>query len=358
MNQHQIELQRAIAEIENHYPANDFITTYKDFLKHREILHLYQFNMNVFCSLIDLSFYLWVSKDRINRASLLRISKKYLEIANSRKDIPEETATKMFELFRQVIVFENLNLAKRTIEELKVTINSMLIGVTLTERQLYWLIENIDKSYNILNRILRQPKKSAVISKWARKNYNNDIYRQRRAEMASWIIDEDPTFEINIQTLITDFEYINKLEELLIKEYEDEYAAHKTVEDQLRPIFIDPNALFALPEDDDIKEKFLFNEPKFEGIKRFYDIGKNFNEEYQYFKPNLAELSDHFYSNLDSIFKVSMAWSIAYSRLTKPIKTKMLKKYYSHERINTFLKIGKKIKSVELLEWLMKKNNS
>ena len=83
MNTIELEINRAITELENTYPSNNLISCYQDFLKHRDFLHLYQYNEKVFISLIDLTLNLWNSDKRINRASLISVTKKYFKQAES-----------------------------------------------------------------------------------------------------------------------------------------------------------------------------------------------------------------------------------------------------------------------------------
>jgi len=138
LNSIELEINRAIAEVENAYPSNNIISCYRDFLKHRDYLHFYQYNEAVFVSLIDLTFDLWNSNKRINRASLVSVTKRYFKKAETKINITNQTATKIFKLFQQIVYFEYLKLSKETVDKTKKAINSIMIGVKLKEKELQW----------------------------------------------------------------------------------------------------------------------------------------------------------------------------------------------------------------------------
>ncbi len=344
MNPRQTEIQRAIAKIKNIYPPDDLITTYKDFLKHRDVLDLYQFNPRVFNALVNLTHSLWRSKNRINRYSLINITKKYFTKSEQKHKLPSDITAKLFFLFKSIVLDEDIDLSIKTIEKMKYPINNMLKGIRLTNKEVEHLILNSQKSDYALNRVLRYPFPNKLISNWARENYNRDLARPRRAEISSWLLDEDWAFEIDKETLILDFEYLNKLERGNFEKYTEEMEFFKLVNDEINPVFSPEMNLFDY--------SFDMLHPVLKQIKRFYGtaISKDFQS--QDWKLDIKELEKHFYSSIENIYSISMAWSIAYSRLNNKRKTVLLKKYYSTEIYWTYFKIAKRIKSVELLEWL------
>ena len=50
-----------------------------------------------------------------------------------------------------------------------------------------------------------------------------------------------------------------------------------------------------------------------------------------------------------------MIWAIGYSRLDNQTKENLLKKYYCEESYYSLFRVSKKIKQVDLLEWLLDK---
>jgi len=349
MNSRQLEINRTICEIENIYPADNLIVTYKDFLKHRDFLCYYQYNSKVFYSLVYLTLKLWNTEKRISRQSLVHQTKRYFSKSENRNNIPKEIKSKLFELFRQIVVFENLKLNNRSLEYLKNSTNNLLIEIKLSNDQIRFLFDNVNKSNHVLNRILRYPEKSKIISSWARENFENDLFRHRRAEMAGWIIDENPAFEIDVETLKFDFEYLNIQDTKSFEKYEDELSYYNLIQDEVNPIFEgDGGDIFESKR----KYEYSITKPELKLNKRFYGSAIVEDYETREIKLNIERLKESFYSNIENIYKVSMAWSIAYSRLTNKQKTVLLKKYYSPDIYYTYLRIGKKMKNVSLLEWL------
>ena len=230
----------------------------------------------------------------------------------------------------------------------------MLLGVKLLDNEIELLCSNTHKSPIILNRVLRYPYPNKIISDWAKHNYESDFAVDRRAEMAGWLLDEDPEYTIDLETLKSDFENLNQKEEINYKKYIEEFDFYQLIQKDFNPIFEDPERCLFDPN----LTQYDVKPPEFKEVKRFYGSAINYKyvgEDGIEFKPELKldDLSKKFYANIDNILKVSIAWSIAYSRLPIEIKTKLLKNHYSEEVHFTFFKIGKRIKSIEFLEWLI-----
>lgn len=370
MNKERIkELRRSIAEIENPYPKDDLIMNYSDFLKIRDFLRHYQFNPIVFNNLLKLANDEWKSGKRINRLSLLQMTKRYLHVAQkpTKQDyhikgsqnnitLSLDTRIQMFELFKKSIDDIN-NIHVKQIEEVSRICNNILINIELTEIEEEWLCHRVEASNHILNRILRYPSKSKVISKWAKDNFKNDKFRIRRAELVAWILDEEPDFVIDRQTLIDDFEYLNKYDSEAIKIYEDEVIANKIIESELGDFF--PKKRWYGSDDFDSEpsnKTFVdISEPELNLARRFYPIPIDSTKEYPLQIPDYDKLKLDFYDELKIIQKITMIWSITYSRLDNKIKSALLKKYYCDETYYSMYKVGKRTKNTELLGWILEK---
>ena len=345
-----IEINKSIAEIENISPANDIISSYQDFLKHREYLHFYQYNEAVFVSLIDLTHGLWNSNERISRASLISVTKRYIKKAETTFNIPTQTATKIFELFKEIVYSENLNLSKESVELAKKAINRMMIGIKLDDNQLQWLCDHSDHSDFMLNRLLRYHRKSHIISKWAKQNFEKDFARNRRSEITSWIIDENPKFKIDMETIGYDFEYQIIEDKKLVEIYKQEVDTYRFYEKEVRPLIPARNEPFV--DEDGIEYKLniqktpVLNRPRrhYNGHSKSY-LGFGLIPDFDHFYTDFYDKFDYHYNRI-------MAWSIAYSRLNIDKKISLLSEYYSSETYPTFLTIGKRLKSVEYFKWL------
>jgi hypothetical protein len=361
MNHRILEIQKAILEIENPYPKDDLITCYKDFLKVRNYLPYYKFNLNVFKSLINLTCKLWNSKERISRISLLESIKRYgyntiegrgfSTIEAKSSNMPFEINIRTFSLFKNC--FENPHwLSEKQIDEARKICNKLLINIRLESNDISWLCSNVEKSDLILNRILRYPAKSEIISNWAIKNYTQDKYRNRRAELVGWLIDQNPFFEVEKQTLIDDFEHSNMLDKEIIQNYENELEAQKVIERDLNGILSPQQNQLIYFGVDIGKQESIVSSPKLQLTKRLYKTTPDFSKHYDAYVPDYEIMNEQFHSNIDLTYKITMLWSIAYSRIEIGIKSELLKKYYSNDTYYSFIKICKRLKMKGLLEWL------
>jgi hypothetical protein len=369
MNQQTIQIQKAIDKIRNPYPDDKLISSYKDFLKFREFLPNYRFNPRVFHSLLKVTNETWHSRKRIGRMSLVDTLRRYLK--NNKNSVLElESRQLIFEIFRKSIE-EPEPVTQNHVRRIRAMLNSLLKNQPLTEKEEHWLCSHADLSEHIFNRILRYPVRSKVIHDWASENYNTDRYRLRRAEMAGWIISEKPDFEIDRQTLIDDFSYVNMLDRKQIQGYDDEAES-------IEFATLSKHAYFPTSKNDLINDVFLY-EAELESIaaeikfqRRPYPVpmipGKQMesypvkdhgNESdstgYPFSIPDFDLLEKEFYDNLEVFFRSTMVWSIYYSRLEKQQKVERLKKYYHEDTFRSFLKICSRMEAVELLKW-MKKN--
>ncbi len=356
-------IQRAIAEIDNPYPQDSFIINYKDFLKHRESLPFYKFNPNVFENLLDLSLSSWHTTERISRLSLLENIRRYSRDEESRSaylnanrkltSLPPGVKKKLFLLFKNC--FEEARvLTEKQLPEARKISNSLLLNIDLEETEERWLVTNYTLSPQILNRLLRYPKRSKIITAWVKEHYHDDKLRNRRAELSSWILDEDPSYNLNPQTLIEDFNYFNDLDRQAVQEVKETFELNRLLARQLGKNEVS-DRIFDIPGIDldpesDLELKSL------KLSKRFYNVPTIFSEDYFETFPDFDKLEAHFHQNLDTFLRVTMMWGIGYSRLTGEQKSELLIRYYSEEAENTFFRICQRCKLVGPLEWL-KKNN-
>jgi len=362
-----LSLKKAICALENPFPKDDLISCYSDFLKHREFLLYYQFNPAVLENLLEICNDLWTTEKRISRLSLLENIKKYLHckerrIINDAFQYHTKPSTQLalnikkqlFNIFKKVYEqSEYMSALQR--DTAKTLVNNMLMNIAFSPEEENWLIEHISLSNHILNRVLRYPAKSTIISEWAVGNFENDIYRNRRAELLSWLIDKTPNFVIQRQILIDDFNYFNIVDKKAIKLYKDELEANAAVgrefseflpklESENTNIYGDP---FYGNDSVDLTI------PELKLTRRFYDRSSYSNDTRDKPLPSFEMMHHNFHSNIDVIHSITMIWGIAYSRLKNEIKTKLIKNYLREETYNSILKVATKNKNISLLKWLM-----
>jgi len=69
-------------------------------------------------------------------------------------------------------------------------------------------------------------------------------------------------------------------------------------------------------------------------------------------EPDFEITAESFYSDFDNYYNRSMAWSIAYSRISIADKIKYIYRYYNDSIYPTFFNIGVRLKNVEYFKWL------
>ncbi len=370
MTDHQYrKVKKALLTIDPPYPPDDLVVTYADFLRIREDLPYYQFNCAVFSNLLRLATEKWNASDRISRLSLLQRIKQYYRGKSEHKGLPRpnysvKTANELplsvrqqvFDLFRKLFE-ESQHISSRQLEEARQIGNNLMINLALTEMEEKWLCEHATSSDYILNRLLRYPNQSMIISSWAANNLSNRAFSTRRAELISWLIDTDPTFVVDKQILIDDFDYLNKLDQQAIQAYEDELAANTFIERELS------NYLPKSPEynayEDVFEEKTVeLSAPELKLSKRPYPVAIDLSRNLPVFVPNFKQLWLSFHRNLTTFHQQTMVWGITYSRLDNSRKTALLKEYYNDKTVHSIFKIARKTKNAELLRWMLEQLES
>ncbi|MCG9881237.1 MAG: hypothetical protein MH472_11625 [Bacteroidia bacterium] len=364
MNKKRIkELQRLIIEFERPYPNNDLILSYSDFLLKRDYLIYYQFNPKVFYFLVKLADDTWDTGKRISRLSLLQNIKQYYKSAKQNNNkgpknidikpkLSLQTRILLFSLFKKTFE-QKLHIVPKQLEEARIICNYTLIDIELTSIEENWLCSNFHISNIILNRVLRYPKKSELISNWAKTNFHKDNLRTRRAELISWLIDQDSKFVVNQQTLVDDFEYLNKSDLQAIQDYDNEIDANKVIEMEFAE-YLPKKIEFNFFDGEYDEEVIDLTVPELNLSRRHYGTPKDNTKEYPISIPDFDKMRDYFYANLHTHQKVTMIWAIAYSRINNKKKYALLKRYYCNETYKSLFKVSKRIRNIELLKWLLK----
>ncbi|MCG3166481.1 MAG: hypothetical protein POELPBGB_02260 [Bacteroidia bacterium] len=357
MKSRTIQLKKAIAGIEHNYPPDDLLKSYKDFTRERELLPYYQYNQKVFESLVNIALDVWKGNERVNRASLIEFIKRYGNKNPDKKNLSAKTSSQLFELFRIVLTEGNPGISKNTFKEMKGQVNMILKDVKLKEEELQWMIDNLEKSEHFINRILRQPGKSKVVSQWAALNFYNFRYIERRAELIGRMLDEDAEFEVTQKLIIQDFENSLAKDVLALNGFNDELEAGEVLENQLRdvlPSFKLPR-LLSDKNSEPYDVPFMSSRPDLKLTKRFYPTPMLPEDDHDNKIPDFEKLRQQFYDNLDLTWRVSIGWGIAYSHLDNKEKCRLLQKHYSENVYLYYFRIGKQFKIMEFLNWLLEK---
>lgn len=120
-----------------------------------------------------------LNKTNKDKYRLLQLMKRQLaSVENKNKVLNQKQKNSLFELFEKNIKYSTYG----------DKVNSILIGIELSESQIKWLIDNIEVSPHILNRLLRYPKENDLVTGWAIEEYANGTYSERNSELLSKFI--------------------------------------------------------------------------------------------------------------------------------------------------------------------------
>jgi hypothetical protein len=234
----------------------------------------------------------------------------------------------------------------------------MLFQLPLNNEAIQWLCDNAFESEMVLNRVLKYPVKSEIITNWVKLNYDKDTLRNRRADLVGWMIDYDSNFEVSNQTLIDDFEYLNSLDIKAIENYQDELKATEMMEAEFKETMEnrDHTSISKSYTNTWLFPEFKVTPPELKQTKRYHKVFYNHKIQDETHKTayDFQKMRTYYYDNLSTFKENLMLWSTNYSRIDRREKSKLLKRYYSPENYYSFIKIAERNKLVGPLKWLLK----
>lgn len=361
-------VKKALLKTLNKQAPDNLILSYADFLKHRDYLKCYSFNPKVLDAMLDLNTCMWTSGARMNRLSLLEHTFYFLRKAvhfdparswnfypEINKKLKPETKERIFKVFK--MVFENLSFVPFSqTQSVKTICNRMMMNISLSAEAQLWLCEQSFSNSYALNRVLRYPEKSSIISAWVREHYYHPTFRFRRAEQLGWVLNEDPDHTVTEDFLLEDFEFLNEHDKKAIRNYGDELRANKLLmqdfSEFLRPR---PGSFDLFDDDDDDFNQPFTSEPELNLSRRFYHMemklvefeGRSFHI------PDFTASKIQFLVSIPDILNLTMVWAACYSRLSPAKKLTIYKRYFSPELTGSLLNIAKQTRDAHLLKWLL-----
>ena len=99
---------------------------------------------------------------------------------------------------------------------------------------------------------------------------------------------------------------------------------------------------------------FAFGKERIELVKRFYPVPTVHDKTADDWVPDFEALESFFEASHTSLLKVTMVWGIAYSRIDKKLKSKLLRKYYCPEAHYSISRVATKQGLLEVLKWMLK----
>jgi hypothetical protein len=352
----QQDLLKAIAKIEKPWPSDGIIGSYHDFLRHRDLIIYHQFNPTVFEQILDLALLNWSSAIKVSRHSLVMTIRRYVveQDVDTNNLIPP-IKIKLFDLFVLTLTHTD-RVPKGQRSEVEKWAAQLILGVQFESPQLRQLCDLALHHPKALNRALRYPAKSEIISNWAQENFGNKVLKLRRAEVVGWILDVNPAFEVDAKSIRSDFNYMNEMDRVAVSNVVMSEVVHQLFKTDWPTDFPIDNSIPVEPYEIEKKKlpPFAFGKDKVELIKRFYPVKTVYNKAADNWVPDFEALEEYFQQNQETLRKVTMIWGIAYSRIDKKRKSQLLHKYYCPETHYSIFRVATKHKLLDLLKWMAK----
>jgi hypothetical protein len=351
----QLDLQKVIAKLGKPWPNDNLISNYNDFLQHRDLIIYHRFNPVVFKNLVDLTLFHWTASQKVSRSSLVMTIRRYAsEQEADLNTLDLSVKIKVFELFKLTLQRPEF-IPQGQRDDVGKWSAQLVYGLLLEGTQLSDLCELALHHPKALNRVLRYPVQSLIISNWVAAHFEHPILRFRRAEAVGWMLDTNPEFEVDGAIIRRDFEHMNDLDRSAVTNLVMGDAVNELFNtDWLSEFPID----HTIPQDPfDSSQKppiFAFGKERIELVKRFYPVPTVYDKTADDWVPDFEALESFFEANHASLLKVTMVWGIAYSRIEKKVKSKLLRKYYCPETHYSISRVATKQGLLEVLKWMLK----
>lgn len=352
MNRKQIEIRRKIIEIRSLKPSDKMISSYEDFLRYKDILSAYKFNLTTFCNLVELTYMLWQSGKKTNKTSLLELISKYSGLNKHPEHVNDRTARQLFWLFRETNIKGVPGYSSATIIRMQSSSNKALKGIPLTNPEITELIENINRTRHILNRILRYPKASPLITEWIKSVFLMNSYRGRRPELIGWLLDENVDFMVKEQVIADDFEHFLQIDRELVNNYKVEHSKYISMLNEKKNSIDERIVRTGVTDWQDDYPWIGLTKPTLKLEQRIYNKSIELGGEPTIIVPDFENRTRDVYNRLDFYMRLTMLWGIAFSHHTKGVKQKLYMRFYEPELYPAAIKIAYRTKNVQFLEWL------
>jgi hypothetical protein len=165
------------------FKSYDTILKYYNFLRYSSFDEKFIVNfLNIIQPCID-------NRKRFQRKKMIKLLKVHLKKRPISKKLKLETTNLLFKFYESQI----LNSTDETSNDLSVIIKNL----ELNRENIKWLIQNAGKSNYILNRLLRYPVKSDMISDWAKNCLECNQFADRKSELLGYVLDKYPDYEFS-----------------------------------------------------------------------------------------------------------------------------------------------------------------
>lgn len=161
------------------------IKTFDDIIENKNQLKYSKYSLKTYSKILDIIIKKIDTKKRFQKEKSISIL-KWLNQKRNKKQLSRKIIDKIFYIYKNLIFNSNENICW--------SLSTLLKDQILSEHQLKWLTDNAIKSDFILNRVLRYPIKSRLISTWAKDNVNIEAFKKRNSEFIGLILNYYPDY--------------------------------------------------------------------------------------------------------------------------------------------------------------------
>jgi hypothetical protein len=187
-NQYLLNAVQAYLTIRPKKFGKSYFKDYQTIISNSELLRYSAFDENFIKGILNKIQPFIDNNKRYRRKEIIKLLKSHLKKRPRKFKLKPETTKALFKFYSSQIFKVN--------EELANDLSVILKDLELTDEQIQWLIDNSAKSKYILNRLLRYPQKSGLISMWAKYCLENDLHSERKSEIISYVLDANLNLEL------------------------------------------------------------------------------------------------------------------------------------------------------------------
>lgn len=183
-----------------------FLNSYKSIIENKNLIKQSLPDNGTLNILLDTIIFRISTNQRFQKLTLLKLIRSQLV----KEDLDDAIVDKLFFLFKEL--YTKLNSDNLWI------LSTLLKDVLLPDPNIYWLIENFEKSEHIQNRLLRYPDTNKTISNWASDCIDKHILSDRFSELIGLKLNFEPDYSHPNSTALLWGIHYSKLEDFKKKE--------------------------------------------------------------------------------------------------------------------------------------------
>ena len=166
-----------------------FFKDYQTIIQYPSLLTYSLFDEKLVTRILDLIQPLIDNNERFKRKWFIKFLKSHLKKRPKKFKFKETTINALFKFYKTQIL--------KVTDELRNDLSIILKDIELSDESIKWLIDNAPNSKYILNRLLRYPKKSELISTWANYCLENNLFTDRVSEIIGFALDANENLKLN-----------------------------------------------------------------------------------------------------------------------------------------------------------------